>query len=152
MPKGVPIFQLFFEKVVQFLNFSIMLDISNIKNIWTILENLPREAKNLNFDICKISLRKNLINLKPLKSFSMEHLRLTEQLFGWFKIEVNIFFYLPNFIYRVLKGLFRKAYIMHTINLAAKAYICKLIMKLLYCSNYSTRKHSRKKRKELYSQ
>ena len=38
-------------------------------------------------------------------------------------VELDIFFCLPNFIYRVLKGLFRRAYIMHTINLVEKAYI-----------------------------
>ena len=39
---------------------------ANFKNIWTILENLSHEKNNLNFDI----------------SFSMEHVGLTEQLFG----------------------------------------------------------------------
>ena len=53
---------------------------ANFKNIWAILENLSRETKNLNFGICKLSLRKNL--LKSLTSFSMEHVRLTEQLFS----------------------------------------------------------------------
>ena len=42
VPNGVPIFQLFFKRIFQFLNFS---------NIWAILENLSRETKNLNFDI-----------------------------------------------------------------------------------------------------
>ena len=55
---------------------------ASFKNIWVILENLSRETKNFNFDICKISLRKNLINLKPVTPFSMEHIGLTEQLFG----------------------------------------------------------------------
>ena len=34
-------------------------------------------------------------------------------------------------------------------NLAGKHASCKLIMKLLYFRNCSTRKHSRKKRKEI---
>ena len=32
---------------------------TNFKNIWAILENLSRETKNLHFDICQISSRKN---------------------------------------------------------------------------------------------
>ena len=34
------------------------LTFTNLKNIWTILENLFGEIKNLSFDICKIKLRK----------------------------------------------------------------------------------------------
>ena len=84
LPKCVPVFQLFFKGIFQFLNFSVTLNIciANFKYIWAILENLSREIENLNFDICKISLSKNLINLKPLTSFSMEHIGLTEQLLG----------------------------------------------------------------------
>ena len=48
---------------------------------------------------------------------------LTEQLFGLCKMELNTFFYLPSFIRRLEKALFRKAYIIHTINLVEKAYI-----------------------------
>ena len=53
LPKGVPVFQLFFKRIFQFLNFSVMLNIciANFKNIWAILENLSRGTKNLNFDI-----------------------------------------------------------------------------------------------------
>ena len=51
---------------------------------------------------------------------------------------MNIFFCLTLYTSRV-KSLFRKTYIMHTINLVGKA--CK-----------STRKHSQKKRKETESQ
>ena len=51
-----------------------------------------RETNNLNFYICKISLRKYLVNVKPVMSFSMEHVVLTEQLFGQSKMELNIFF------------------------------------------------------------
>ena len=79
LPKGVPIFQLW----------SIF---AHFENIWAILENLSREKSNLNFDICKISSRKNFVNLKPLMSFSMEHVGLTVQLFGYGKIERNIYF------------------------------------------------------------
>ena len=85
-------------KRANFWIFQLVLAFLNSKNIWTILEKLSHEKKNLNFDICKISLRKNLIDLKPLTLFSMEHVELTEQLFGWCKMELNIFFYLPNLI------------------------------------------------------
>ena len=39
------------------------------------LENLSRVTKNS--DTCKVSLRKNLLSLKPLISFSIKHVRLT---------------------------------------------------------------------------
>ena len=97
LPKGVPNFQLFFNRIFQFLNFSIMLN-PNFKKIWAILENLSRETKNLNSGICKISLRKNVP--KSLTSFSVEHVGLTEQLFIYCETELNIFF-LPNFIHCV---------------------------------------------------
>ena len=71
----------------------------NFQNIWAVLENLSSATKNLNFEICKISLRKNLVNLKPLTS--MEHVGLTEQLFGWCKMELNVFFNYLTFICRV---------------------------------------------------
>ena len=74
LPKGVPIFQLFFKRIFQFLNFSVILTICKFQ------EYLGNSRK-LNFDICKMSLRKNLANLKPLMSFSIEHVGLTEQLF-----------------------------------------------------------------------
>ena len=86
------------KRGANFWIFQLVLAFVNSKNIWTILEKLSHEKKNLNFDICKISLRKNLINLKPLTFFLMEHVELTEQLFGWCKMELNIFFYLPNLI------------------------------------------------------
>ena len=54
----------------------------NICKFQGILENVFRERKNLNFDICKISLSKNFINLKSLMSFSIDHMRLTKQLFA----------------------------------------------------------------------
>ena len=69
----------------EFLNFWIYQSWSlfaNLKNIWPILEKLSRQTKKLNFDICKISWRKNLTNLKPLTSFSIEHVGLTKKLFG----------------------------------------------------------------------
>ena len=62
LPKAVPIFQLFFKRIFQFMIFSIILNICKFQKY---LSNC-RETKNLNFDICKISLSKNLINLKPL--------------------------------------------------------------------------------------
>ena len=61
-----------------FFNYAQHLQTSRIFGL--IQENVSREAKNLNFDICKISLRKNL--LKSLTAFSMEHVRLNEQLFS----------------------------------------------------------------------
>ena len=66
LTKGALVFQLFFKGIFQFLNFSVMLNIciANFKNIRAILENLSGETKNLNFDFCKISLRKILMNIK----------------------------------------------------------------------------------------
>ena len=61
-----------------FLIFQSCLTFANFKNIWAILENLSRDIKNLNFDICKLSLSTNLINLKLLTSFSLEHVGLAE--------------------------------------------------------------------------
>ena len=61
---------------------------------------IPRN-KEFKFVICVISSTKNLVNLKPLASVSMEHVGLTEQLFGQWKMDLNIFFHLPNFILRV---------------------------------------------------
>ena len=49
---------------------------ANFKNIGAIFENLSCKTNNLNFNIYKISLKKNLINLKPLISFSMESIGL----------------------------------------------------------------------------
>ena len=74
VPKRVPIFQLFFKGISKFLNFPFMLNIciANFRNIWAIL------SRNKEFKF----LGKNLINLKPLTSFSMEHVELTDQLFG----------------------------------------------------------------------
>ena len=80
--KACQFFTYFPKKFFNFWNFQLCSTFANFKNIWAILENLSRETKNSNFDICKISLRKNLVNLTPLTSFSMEHVGLTEQLFG----------------------------------------------------------------------
>ena len=69
----------------EFFNFWIYQSCSvfaNLKNIWPVLEKLSRQTKKLSFDICKISWRKNLANLKPLTSFSIEHVGLTKKLFG----------------------------------------------------------------------
>ena len=73
MPKGVPIFQLrlrkdvsifqpFFKGNFQVLDFLVTLNIciAYFNNIRVILENLFRETKNLNFDICI-----NFIKEKP---------------------------------------------------------------------------------------
>ena len=81
------IFQFF-----EFFNFAQYQQISRIfGNSRKQIKN-SRETNNLKFYICKISLRKYLVNVKPLMSFSMEHVVLTEQLFGQSKIELNIFF------------------------------------------------------------
>ena len=71
--KDVSIFQPFFNGNFQVLNFSVTLNIciAYFKNIRVILEYLFRETKNLILTFAKISLRKNLINLKLLASFSM---------------------------------------------------------------------------------
>ena len=81
-PKDVQIFQLFFKEFFNFWIFQSCSTFANFKNIRVILENLSRKAKNFNFDICKISLKKNLVSLTPLTSFSMENVGLTEQLFS----------------------------------------------------------------------
>ena len=67
---GVPMsqkarqFLTIFQKKTLFLCriFQLCLTFANFKNIWEILENLSRETKNLNFDICKISSKKCKIN------------------------------------------------------------------------------------------
>ena len=99
LPKDLPIFQVFFKIILQFLNFSIMLNISKFQEYLGNSRKLISRNKESNFDISKISLRKNLVNLKPLTSFSMEHIGLTQKLFGWCERELNIYiFYLSNFI------------------------------------------------------
>ena len=40
------------ENTFKFLNVELWLTFANLKNIWRILENLSRDTKNLNFDIC----------------------------------------------------------------------------------------------------
>ena len=80
--KAYQFFNYISKEFFDFWIFQLCLIFSNFKNICAFLENLPREIKNLNFNICKISLRKNLINLKLLTSFWMEHVGLTKQIFG----------------------------------------------------------------------
>ena len=80
--KGVPIFQLFFKRIFQFFIFSIMLNICKFQDYLANSRKLILRNKELNFDISKISLRKSLVNLKPIASFSVEQVGLTEQLFG----------------------------------------------------------------------
>ena len=92
MPKGNQLFNFACQTTYKFFNyfskeffsfwtFQLCSAFANLKNICAILENLSRETKNLNFDICKILLRKNLVSLTPSTSFSMEHVGLTKQLF-----------------------------------------------------------------------
>ena len=67
LPKGVPIFRLFFKRIFQFLNFSIMLIISKFQNIWTILKKLiwrNKESKFLHFQ--------NLIKENPCQPKTFE--------------------------------------------------------------------------------
>ena len=71
-------FSTIFQNNFCFWIFQFCLTFANL-NIWSIVEHLSRETKNLNFDIWKISLRKNLINLTLV---SIERVGLTEQLFG----------------------------------------------------------------------
>ena len=78
--KAYQLYNYFSKELFNFWIFQLCSTFANFKNIWAILANLSRETKNLNFGICKISLRKNL--LKSLTSFSMEHVRLTKQLFS----------------------------------------------------------------------
>ena len=72
--------------------------------------------------------------------FLMEHAGLSKQLFGQCKMELNILFHLPNFM--CVKRPIQKN-VHHVQHIS-----CKLIRKILYFRNYSTRKHSHKKRKE----
>ena len=75
MPKANQIFNFacqkayqFFKRILHFLNFyNDAQHFQNLKNLWTILENLSRETP---------------ISLTPLTSFSMEHVGFTKQLFG----------------------------------------------------------------------
>ena len=96
VPNGVPIIQLFFESIFQFLNFSIMLNIFQ-----AILESLSRKKKEFKFWLRKISLRKRLVNLKTLTSFSMEHVGLTSV--TWTRTYV--------FIYLTVYAVSKKAYL-----------------------------------------
>ena len=74
-------FSTFLKKFLNFWIFQLCITLANFKKIWTILENLSCETNNLNFDICEISFNKNLMNLKTLMLFSIEHVGLTKQLF-----------------------------------------------------------------------
>ena len=80
--KAQQFFNYFSKEFFDFWIFQLCSIFANFKNLWAILENLSCKTKNLNFVIRKISLTKNLVNLKPLMSFSMEHVELTGQLFG----------------------------------------------------------------------
>ena len=77
-------------------NFSIIL------NIWEFQEYFRNSRKliswNKEFKSWHFQnfIKENL--LKSLTSFPMEHVGLTEQLFGWWEIELNIYLYLPIFI------------------------------------------------------
>ena len=82
--RGTNFLTIFPKNFLVFEFFSSALHLQTFKNILATPENLSRETKNLNFEICKISLRKNLslISLTPLTSFSMKRVGLAEQLYG----------------------------------------------------------------------
>ena len=69
-PKGGPIFQLF-QKNFGFFNFSMMLNVCKFQEYLGNSRKLISQNKEFKFGICKISLTKNLANLKSLTSFSM---------------------------------------------------------------------------------
>ena len=71
-------FSNFFQKNFSTFAFFNYAQICKFQEYLGISRKLILETKNSNFDICKISLRENLVNLKSLTSFSMVHLRLTE--------------------------------------------------------------------------
>ena len=81
-------------------------------------------------------LRKNLINLKPLTSFLMEHMRLTEQ----FPASVK-WSWIYFFIYLTLK-VYLEAHTSFTPQvLLQKRALCKLLQN--YHRNYRTQKHKK---------
>ena len=57
--------------------------------------------KEFKFSHLQNFIKEKLCQRKHLMSFSMEHVGLTEQLFNQCKMELNIFFYLLNFMCRV---------------------------------------------------
>ena len=73
LPKSGPIFELFFKRIFLFLNFSIMLNICKFQEY---LRNCRKFIlRNIKFKFWHLQnfiKEKNLINLKPLTSFSME--------------------------------------------------------------------------------
>ena len=60
------------------------------------------ETKNLTFDIRKISFKKNLVNLKPLTSFSKEHVGLPNNYSSSVKWS-SIYFFIYLNLYTVCK-------------------------------------------------
>ena len=68
--KAYQFFNYFSKEFFKFWVFQLCSTFANFKNIWAILENLSSETKNLNFNICKISLRKNL-DLDPSNTFDV---------------------------------------------------------------------------------
>ena len=114
---GAHIFNFTWQKVYQFFNyfwkeflnfwiFQLCSIFANFKNTWAIIEKLSRETKNSNFGISKILLRKNLVNLKPLMSLSVEHVGLTKQLSA--SVKWSWIYY---FIYQILYNMCKKAYL-----------------------------------------
>ena len=96
----------FSEVFFNFWIFQLCSTFSNFKNICAILENLSGETKNSNFDICKILLQKNLVNLKHLRLLSMEHMGLSKRLFGQGQRELNIYFSIYLTLYAMCKQAF----------------------------------------------
>ena len=87
VPKVCQFFHFFLKEFFNFSFLQLYSIFANFKNILDFLEkqildfllNLSSETSNLNFNICKISFKKNLVNLKP---FDIAFVRLTKQLFG----------------------------------------------------------------------
>ena len=67
-------YQFFNDFSKEFFNFSIMLNICKFQEYLGSSRKFISQNKEFKFDICKISLRRNLISVKPLTSFSMEHM------------------------------------------------------------------------------
>ena len=80
--KSEPIFQLFFKRIFQFLNFSIMLNICKFKEYLGNSKKLISQNKEFKFWHLQNFIKEKPCQPNTFASFSMEHVGLTEQLFG----------------------------------------------------------------------
>ena len=80
LPKGVPIFQLFFKRIFQFLNFSIMLNNCKFQEYLGNSRKIMSVNKEFKFWHLQNFIKEKLVSLKPLTSFSMNCVGLTEQI------------------------------------------------------------------------